>query len=51
MGAPRDTLANMQVGKWVVEAPPLQRDAVGCGHRFNAPGCRCRCDMKVPNND
>jgi len=41
----------MPVGWWVLEGPPLQRDAVKHGNGFNVPGCRHRHNMEGNDNN
>ena len=41
----------MLVLDWMIEAPLLQKDVVGCarGRGLDAPGCRGGCDMEGPS--
>ena len=43
----------MLMRDWMLEAPLLQKGVVGCGRErgFDAPGCRCGCDMACPRDD
>ena len=47
------TGAGMLVSDWMLEAPQPQKDVVGCrrGRGFDAPGCRCGCDIEGPGDD
>ena len=47
------TGAGMLVSDWMLEAPQPQKDAVGCrrGRGFDAPGCRCGCDIEGAGDD